>query len=236
MAEPLESHLLAQTAGRQVHFWHEVRAQPVITRLPSQDATVVDVGAGAGPLGDILLRGYPHVRYRFFEPLDSMADQLEQRFGPDARLDDSTACTNPDIVTLLDVIEHVADPSTLLAPIVQSAPPGTLFVITVPALPLLWSVWDERLGHQRRYTKGSLSDELRGLDLDVIEIAYLFPELLVPTLVRRFLGKGHRSSGAEFPELPRWLDRLLYVVSSVTYKARRIWPAGTSLVLVGRRR
>ncbi len=237
MAEPLESHLLAQTSGRQVQFWHKVRALPVTTRLPRPDATVVDVGAGAGVLGDILTRRHPDVRYRFFEPLDSMADQLEQRFGHDARLENSSACSAADIVTLLDVIEHVDDPSALLAPIVHASRPGTLFVITVPALNALWSGWDEQLGHRRRYTKRTLSAETRGLSLEVIEIAYLFPELLLPALVRKLRSPGgDDESRAEFPELPGWLDRLLFIGSSLTYKARRVWPAGTSLVLVARKR
>jgi SAM-dependent methyltransferase len=237
MTDPLESHLLAQTEGRQVDFWHEVRSRLVTARLPEPDAVVADVGAGSGKLGDILRHSSPRTDYRFYEPLDVMANQLEARFGANARLRDAHACSDADLVALLDVIEHMANPRDLLAPIADAVKPGALVVITVPALQVLWSSWDRALGHFRRYSKASLRHEIDGLPLEVLESGYLFPELLPAAFVRVVLRRGDDGSApSEFPVLPRALDRLLAAIGSLTYRGRRFWPAGTTAFLVARRR
>jgi hypothetical protein len=69
-------------------------------------------------------------------------------------------------------------------------------------------------------------------------VSYLFPELLPPALLRRLTRRRHHdsASGAEFPQLPRWLDRVLFRLSSATFRLRRVWPAGTTVLLVARRR
>jgi hypothetical protein len=232
MTEPLESHLLGQVRGHQVHFWHEIRATAVTSRVPVDRCTVLDVGAGAGALADIVRRDRPMATYRFYEPLDRAAAAVEQRH-PGARVRRVEDCRDADVVALLDVIEHVERPLEMLHPLIDSARPGTTIVITVPALPILWSSWDVALGHHRRYTKRSLRCVAEGLHLEVQELSYLFPELLPAALVRRCVRRRAPSAAtAEFPVLPRWLDRLLFGISATTYRFRRWWPAGTSLVLV----
>ncbi len=237
--DPLESHLLGQTS-RRVSFWHEVRASAVIARLPADDpAVVADIGAGAGLLGDIVHRDRPNCSYHFYEPIDALAELLGIRYGEGARMSDATAVADADVVTLLDVVEHIDDDRGFVAGVVRSMRPGATIVATVPALPILWSQWDVALGHQRRYTRKSLGAVADGLSLEVAEITYLFPELLLPAFVRRIAGGrvGPDRDGriAEFPQLPVALDGVLRVVSGLTYRARRWSPAGTSLLLVARR-
>jgi len=74
----------------------------------------------------------------------------------------------------------------------------------------------------------------------VDEVTYLFPELLPPALVRRAargrVGGARDGRVVDFPELPATLDRALRVLSGLTYRGRRWWPVGTSLLLVGHRR
>jgi SAM-dependent methyltransferase len=237
--EPLESHLLGQTE-QPLSFWHEVRACAVLERVPvARPSALADIGAGAGLLADILGRDRPQCAYHFFEPLDALATRLTARNGSAARLRSETDVSDVDVVTLLDVLEHIEDDRAFLVALVRAMRPGATLVLTVPALPALWSPWDEQLGHFRRYTRGTLRAVSSGLPLAVDEVSYLFPELLVPGFVRRLLGRrrgGDGGSGAaEFPELPRPLDRTLRVLSGLTYRARKLSPAGTSLVLVARR-
>jgi len=238
MTEPLESHLLGQAGRRRASFWHEVRARAVIDQVPpNRQCTVADIGAGAGLLGEILRRERPSVRYRFSEPIDAVASLVGARHGPDARMASSTDLAGADVITLLDVVEHIDDDRTFVADLVEHAPSGATIVITVPALPLLWSSWDEQLGHFRRHTRRSLAALVTGLDVTAIEVSYLFPELLPPALARRALRSRTGVPAApatDFPELPRMLDRVLLRVSLLTYRWRRRWPAGTSLLLVAR--
>src|SRR5919106_1375048 len=59
-----------------------------------------------------------------------------------------------DVVTLLDVLEHQRDDSGFLAGLLGRMRPDTPLILTVPALPGLWSAWDVALGHHRRYRRG----------------------------------------------------------------------------------
>ena len=92
----------------------------------------------------------------------------------------ATALAEADLVTLLDVIEHIEDDHGFLAEIADAMRPGAQLVVTVPALPQLWSPWDEELGHHRRYTKQTLCAVPQGVPLVVDEVSYLFPESPAP--------------------------------------------------------
>jgi len=234
----LEAHLAAQSRGH-LSFWHEVRAAAALRDLPPGPAVVVDIGAGAGHMGTYIAREHPATTYRFVEPLESLAGSLVEAFGTDARLTGLDQIGDADVVTLLDVIEHVEDDQGFLTDVVQNMRSGAQLVVTVPALPVLWSQWDAELGHHRRYTRASLTDTVAVFGLSEQRIDYLFPELLAPALFRRLAGgrvgrrNGHEIS--EYPELPRWIDRSLWAVSSVTTRLRRLWPAGTSVMLAARK-
>jgi SAM-dependent methyltransferase len=64
-----------------------------------------------------------------------------------------------DVVALCDVLEHT-DEEPLLAACREVLRPGGLLLVTVPALPSLWSMEDELSGHRRRYTRRTLRDAL----------------------------------------------------------------------------
>lgn len=187
-------------------------------------------------MGRTLRRERPGATYRFYEPLGPLADHLAEVFGPEARLDSGTTVAGSQVVTLLDVVEHVEDDRAFLSGVIEAMDDGARLVVTVPAQPVLWSSWDEQLGHHRRYTRASLRTLAAALDLDVMEVSYLFPELVPPALVRKALRRfraGNDGPASDFPELPRPLDRILQIVSTSTYRLRRLWPFGSSLVLVG---
>jgi ubiquinone/menaquinone biosynthesis C-methylase UbiE len=59
-------------------------------------------------------------------------------------------------VSLLDVVEHLPDPSLLLAESHRVLRPGGKLLVTVPAYRALWSDEDVYAQHQRRYTKARL--------------------------------------------------------------------------------
>ena len=61
-------------------------------------------------------------------------------------------------VTMLDVLEHVEKPVEILAYLRDGVATGGCLIVLTPAFPHLWSEWDERLGHQRRYTINSLEE------------------------------------------------------------------------------
>lgn len=231
----LESHVSRQIEHSRDFFWHRVRWRAVAKYLPAdRPFTLVDVGAGAGLLGTFMQRDRPHGRYQFVETLPSLVEHLESVYGPDANAAGLEKYRGVDFIALLDVLEHQEDDVHFLSDLAQRMEPGARLIVTVPARMSLWSQWDVNLGHYRRYDKSRFLACLSGLPLKVVELSYLFPEM-VPLGVyrhRRWKAQAEQEGKAEFPDLPRIANHVLYLVGSVSLRARRSWPTGTSLFAV----
>ncbi len=98
-----------------------------------------------------------------------------------------------DVVTLCDVIEHIADTKRFLEAALWHLAPGGWLIVNVPALPALHSRYDDAAGHLRRYTRASLAAELEGLPADVRETRY-WGLSMVPLLLARKLWVGRNAS------------------------------------------
>ena len=125
-------------------------------------------------------------------------------------------CYRPDsfdLITVLDVLEHTAEPERVLAEFKRIVKDNGRIVLTVPAFKFLWSPHDEALSHFRRYHRRELKILLEDAGLRVDELGYHFclafvmaaPIRLVKRLNSR--GKKLRSDTDEMP--PQWLNRLL---------------------------
>jgi hypothetical protein len=237
----LESHLTRQIEHSGEFFWHVLRRDVVFERLPVDRAFgVIDIGAGAGLLGESLRVARPNARYRFVEPIPALERHLEERFGSEANAGRDGTYAGAEFLMLMDVLEHQPNDRSLLGDIVAKMDRGAMLFITVPALGALWSKWDEELGHYRRYTRASLSALLREFPLDVVEVSYLFPELvpaaLVRKVIRRTAAAGTSAGATEFPDLQPRLNNVLYGIGSLTMKVRRWMPFGSSVLAVAVRR
>jgi hypothetical protein len=229
----LEQHLQSQHGENAGMFWHRLRWRALRNRVPSAVALdLLDVGAGTGILGEMLLEHRPLVRYNFLEPVRAFEATMEQRWGVERNARDRQDLSAFAVVTLLDVIEHVPNDYEFCRDLLGRFAPSTRIIITVPALPYLWSGWDVALGHHRRYTRTSLARLLERLPLKVDEVSHLFPELVIPSLIR---GRQKCSSHAEWPTFPPLIDDLLYALGVPSVLLRRLWPVGTSLLAVCQR-
>jgi hypothetical protein len=234
--DALEHHLVHQIEHGREFFWHRLRWDVVSRYLPDGSFTLVDVGAGVGLIGEFLRERRPAATYRFVEPIPFLEEQLEQRYGPAANAKDDSRYEGAAVVTLLDVLEHQEDDRAFMRELVGRLDRGATLLVTVPAGGYLWSGWDVALGHHRRYDRGSFRRAIEGLPVKVVELDYLFPEL-VPLAVVRKLRMGRPRPDrvdvrAEFPVLPRVGNELLYRIGSASLRLRRLWPAGTSLLAV----
>jgi hypothetical protein len=235
MMDPLEAHLQRQIEHSRDFFWHRVRWKAVAGELDGGPFVLTDVGAGIGLVGDYLAAEHPRSTYRFAEPLDSLVSELESRFGAAANANAEDSYRGSRYVTLLDVLEHIEDDRRFLSELTAKMDVGATLILTVPALRRLWSGWDVALGHFRRYDKAMLRALFAGLPVTVREVSYLFPEMLLPALLRRrssSAADGGTAQSAEFPDLSPTVNQLLYGVGSGTLRLRRYWPAGTSLLTI----
>jgi hypothetical protein len=233
LVDALEDHLRRQAERSRDFFWNRVRWELIESQLPSTPFALVDVGAGPGFLGDFLAANRPDVTYRYAEPLRSLEESLESRFGAENNVMEADYA-GASVITMLDVLEHIGDDRAFLTGLAEKMDSGATLLLTVPALPSLWSNWDLSLGHYRRYTKSALSAAVGSLPFEIVEESYLFPELIPLAWWRRRKDRRRGTvSGdageAEFPDLSRPVNESLYRLSSASKAARRLAPAGTSL-------
>jgi hypothetical protein len=231
VSDPLEGHLNRQMERSREFFWNRVRWELIRSHLPEGPFDLVDVGAGPGFLGDYLADNRPDARYNFTEPIEGLERSLVERFGASANKRE-TDYGGAAVITMMDVLEHIEDDRGFLAGLAGKMDPGAIVLMTVPAMPSLWSNWDVLLGHYRRYTKASLASAVELSGFEVVERSYLFPELIPLGWWRRAkerAGAADAADDAEFPDLPGPLNETLYRVASGTKAVRSLWPAGTSL-------
>jgi SAM-dependent methyltransferase len=227
------------------HWWFLGRRQLFLRllerRLPSdgRPARILDFGCGTGAwLADL-------ERFGTVSAVDADPSAVAfchergrrevQLVGPGARLpfpDDTF-----DLVTALDVIEHIDDDVAALAELRRVLRPGGLLLVAVPAFMFLWGLQDEVSHHHRRYTARTLRRALAGAGLRVDRVSYfntiLFAPIAIVRLGQRLL-RAPSSRQSDFELGPAWLNRLLAAVfgAEAGVVARRDLPFGVSLLAV----
>ena len=144
------------------------------------------------------------------------------------------------VVTALDVLEHLDDDTAALRELARLLRPAGLMVVTVPALPSLWSDWDVALHHRRRYTRQQLLTLIQQPELEVLRCVY-FNAAVLPLIALIRMGRKLRppAPGGERAEdrvPPPWLNSVLF--HSLVEPACWRWfhpPLGVSLLAVMRR-
>ncbi len=86
-----------------------------------------------------------------------------------------------------DVLEHATNRQEFLQEIVRVLLPGGLFIVTVPALQLLWSHADVEARHYLRYSRRTLRNELEMYGFEVLSVGYFFALIVPPLLLIRAL-------------------------------------------------
>ena len=201
--------------------------------LPHLGQTVLDVGAGFGAITQ-------HVAAdRTVTALDTSpacAKTLRSRFTdcPNVTVvhGDTSALGQQrfDSVLLTNVLEHIADDAGFLNDLKSRLLPKGSIVIYVPALNGLYSGWDRKVGHYRRYSKRRLDGvicEAGGLAVTHLRYANL---LAIPAwlLSGRLVDQDARAARS----LDAW-DRLAVPV----IRAVETWvppPVGLNLLGVAR--
>ena len=226
------------------HWWwrsREAILMDVLARFCPRrgDLDVLDVGCGDGLFFPVLER-FGNVRGIEVDEglLDSEGPYRERihtkPLGDEAYRGDDWRF---DLITALDVVEHIADDRAAVSDMVRMLRPGGVIVVTVPAFQALWDYHDELNRHYRRYTSRSLRNLFEDQPIRLLQLRYLFhglfpPKYLVAKLNRRRARKleQHAIPGPAINRLMTTLciteDRLLRNLPI---------PFGTSVLAVGRR-
>jgi 2-polyprenyl-3-methyl-5-hydroxy-6-metoxy-1,4-benzoquinol methylase len=246
MAEDILVHL--EPAIRR-HPWWKARAKLLLSLLDRagvrSGARVLDAGCGWGVTLDALERS----GYRA-SGLDISRRALERLDHPTRKLIEADLVsslpankTNFDAVVALDVIEHIDNDRAALKNLCRLTRPGGVAIVSVPALPELYTEFDRVQGHRRRYVPATLTHAFTGSGL-TIERMLWWGAWLVPVLrVQRRRSRGRPDMSplhvyAEYVKVPRWpFSAALRLGFAIDHHRtlRNRTRQGTSLIAVARR-
>lgn len=146
-----------------------------------------------------------------------------------------------DLVTALDVIEHIEEEGAALHELRRVLRPAGLLLLTVPAFEVLWGDQDEISHHFRRYTDASLRRALQAAGFVVERSSYFNTLLFAPIAALRMLRRAVRTPSAARTDfdlgsarLNGVLSRLLSAEAEAVSRTRL--PFGVSLLALARPR
>jgi len=178
-----------------VHWWFVGRRRillQVLNRYLGPDGSharrILDVGCGTGTMLTYL------ASYGKVEGVDIDEEAIgycRERGLEDVRLGEAANLPfgdgSFDLVTALDVVEHLEDDVAAFREMKRVLRPGGHILVTVPAHRFLWGDQDEVNMHKRRYVARELRDRLAESGFDVVRVSYMNALLFAPIAAARLL-------------------------------------------------
>ena len=230
----------------ETHWWYVGRRQiieslieRICSTIKSANPRILDVGCGTG--ANLKMLG----KYRNAEGVDVSQQAVE--FCHDRGLEcvklgaiEHLPYDNEsfDIVTALDVIEHLDDDVAGLREIRRVLRPGGYVLVFVPAFMFLWGVQDDVSNHRRRYTMTGLLAAMKNAGFSVdwssySNISFFLPVLTVRTFMRWLALRADTEYGINIPLLNRPFSQLFGAERFVFTRGKL--PFGVSAVCIARK-
>ena len=213
------------------HRWILARFQPYLGR------TVAEVGAGIGTF-TTLVAGTQADEIYAFEPSSNMYPLLADfcRNLPRVKAVNSFFDHRQggflnyfDSVLYVNVMEHVQDAAGEMRIVQQTLKPGGYLCLFVPALAFLYSDFDRKLGHFRRFHRAELVTLVEASGFQVVEASYFDFFGILPWYIRFKLMKQTLSA-----RNVKLYDRLVVPIAQRLEQLVRP-PLGKNLLLVARK-
>jgi SAM-dependent methyltransferase len=231
-------------AAESRHFWFRARFQLVrwtLDRYFPHVNRLLDTGCGTGFVLQQLRRTDPSLALTGCDVrLETLA--VARRHLRDVLLIAADTFALPyesefDVVTALDVIEHVDDDGAALRALRQVVKPGGGLILTVPQHQWLWSEVDDFSCHRRRYARLDLEAKVGRAGFEILR-STSFCALTLPLLAASRLRRRRAFDPTAELRIPpvanAVLARLLDIERGLI-KLGLTLPAGSSLLLVARR-
>lgn len=228
------------------NYWFESRNRLIIWamhRYFPEAATFLEVGCGTGFVLLGLHVALPQLRLTGLDASGTGLDIARSRVPSasflqrDAR--DLDARDAFDVVGAFDVLEHIPDDTGVLAHLYRAVRPGGGVLVAVPQHRWLWSRVDELGHHVRRYRRRELVSRMQAAGFEIVR-ATSFVALLLPVMaVSRWIDARRTApfDCGEFHVSPAINGALTGVLAVERGLIRHgvSWPAGGSLLVVGRK-
>lgn len=179
------------------HWWFVARARIIMSMLRRElppgvaDPRILDLGCGTGGMLLHLRTLGPSAGVDASPEAVAIA---REKTGTDVRLgslpnDVPFERGTFDVVTVLDVVEHVDDDIGSFKTTFDMLRPGGLLVCTVPAHQYLWSEHDVLNEHKRRYSKSELRTRIEDTGYVIHALSFynmfFYPPVAALRLMRR---------------------------------------------------
>lgn len=145
-----------------------------------------------------------------------------------------------DLITALDVIEHVEDDERALRNLWRVCRRGGFVIMSVPAHRFLWSNHDLALHHKRRYVSDELRQKVQGAGFKIVKLSYTnistFPVVACVRGFKKLFGSKETPKPDE-ANLPNFLNKLMVLIYRAEASLLGLvdFPFGVSLVCVARK-
>lgn len=221
------------------HFWFAGRRDLIdglLGRYLPGPARLADVGVGGGfYCQSLAARGYRMTAVDFLpaglQRLAAEAPGVRTVLGSAERL--GLRDGSFDGALALDMLEHVDDQAAM-GELFRILRPGGRLVLTVPALPWLWSYRDVAAGHKRRYMRETLRALLDDAGFTVEEMGFYNFLLLPVAAASRVAGRLGPASRDLEDMPPRPVNALFRSINRWEVRCGQAWrwPSGSSLFAV----
>jgi SAM-dependent methyltransferase len=197
-------------------FWSKFRAQSIFDQLEDHKVNCLwEVGSGDGSASIPLnAKGMNVIAV---EPIRDGAEYTEKNgitsfccFLEELELPTASI----GAIGLFDVLEHLEDSRLLLNEVRRCLSDQGLLIVTVPMYMFLFSDFDSKIGHFRRYSKRVIENELSSAGFKIESFQYMFSFLVVPAyFIRRVLPKGRKVTS--YGNLHKSMNRQLRISQSL---------------------
>ena len=227
---------MAKSLMEEGKWWADCRKELITDLLkkhsPRKKGTVCEVGCGVGTILSTINKN-THYSCVGIEknPVDIHKAKNKGLKIIKGDATDFSLHKKIDVVLLLDVLEHVRDDKMAMSNCLRQLRKGGLIIITVPAFESLWSDFDKKAGHFRRYSKRQITNLLLSNNMKIIFLSYWNFFLLAPVfLLRRILKSNSNEDQMSAPLSP--LLRILLKIENFLITHNIPLPFGVSLVIV----
>jgi 2-polyprenyl-3-methyl-5-hydroxy-6-metoxy-1,4-benzoquinol methylase len=209
------------------HWWFIARQKILLDYLDhhlrtSKETRILDVGCGTGAILEVFAQQFNAYG------IDSSKDAIDfcrQRGLSNlfvGSLESYPSKGKFDIITMLDVAEHVKDDLSLFQQAHDLLKSGGSILVAVPAFPFLWSQHDVILHHTRRYTKTQLRKVVASAGFTIQHMTF-FNTLLFPIAVVKRILQPRNADDLEIP------GRFLNTILKRTFMLERVFVPRASL-------
>lgn len=200
---------------------------------PHLGGEVLEVGAGHGTFTGLI--SDRSTRVAATDVSERCVGILRSRFNDDPRVTvlqggapEAVGLPLFDSAVMINVLEHIEDDDRALKDLSATLKPGGRVVLWVPAFSLLYSDFDRKIGHYRRYRKAQLAKQLGDAGFEVTENRYVnVVGALAWLIVARMLGRAPTGG---------WSVKIydsLFVPVLKRVERRWVMPFGQSIFAVG---